>query len=274
MSLQRSLAHCRMVKTRSRPCFVRSDSARRSRRSVVNVLLIEDDVETAVFVVESLRRIGHDVHHAATGQDGLALAASQGYDLLVIDRMLPDLDGLVVAERLRAECDDRPILFLTTLGGIADRVEGLNSGHDDYLLKPFAFSELVARLEALMRRASGYTVATHLRLADLEVDRLRRTAVRAGQAIDLQPTEYRLLEYLMLNAGQTVTKTMLLEHVWGFHFEPGTSIVETHISRLKRKIDRKSGESLIETVRESGGYRLRDRVSALPHDPSPRGTTK
>jgi two-component system OmpR family response regulator len=186
------------------------------------------------------------------------MAMARGHDVLIIDRMLPDLDGLAVARQLRMDGDDRPILFLTTLGGVADRVEGLDAGGDDYLIKPFAFSELVARLGALIRRSSGRTVTTHLRVADLELDRLRRTVARAGQAIDLQPSEYRLLEYLMLNAGQPVTKTMLLENVWGFHFEPGTSIVETQISRLRRKVDREFDKPLIETARGGGGYCLRD----------------
>jgi two-component system OmpR family response regulator len=225
---------------------------------VVKILLIEDDAEAVRYIVATLGQVGHHVDHAATGRDGLALAAPRAHDLLIIDRMLPDIDGLAVARRLRVEGDDRPILFLTTLGGVADRVEGLDAGGDDYLIKPFAFSELVARLGALMRRATGKTIITHLNVADLELDRLRRTVVRAGRTIDLQPNEYRLLEYLMLNAGQPVTKTMLLENVWGFHFEPGTSIVEIQISRLRSKIDRGFDKPLIETIRGGGGYCLRD----------------
>lgn len=224
----------------------------------MNILLIEDDAEMARFVVSGLGQVGHEVDHVAAGQAGLAAATTRAHDLLIIDRMLPDLDGLAVARQLRATGDDRPILFLTTLGGVADRVEGLDAGGDDYLIKPFAFSELVARLGALARRASGRAITTHLRVADLELDRLRRTVVRADRAIDLQPSEYRLLEYLMLNAGQPVTKTMLLENVWGFHFEPGTSIVETKISRLRSKVDREFNKQLIETVPGGGGYCLRD----------------
>jgi len=224
----------------------------------VKILLIEDDAEMARFVVASLREVGHAVEHAAGGQSGLTMAGDREHDILIIDRMLPDIDGLAVARRLRVDGNDRPILFLTTLGGVADRVEGLDAGGDDYLIKPFAFSELVARLGALMRRASGRTVATLLRVADLELDRLRRTVARAGRSIELQPSEFKLLEYLMLHTGQPVTKTMLLENVWGFHFEPGTSIVETQISRLRSKVDREFDRPLIETVRGGGGYCLRD----------------
>lgn len=224
----------------------------------MKILLIEDDAEMARFVVAGLHEVGHAVDHAAGGQPGLAMAGDREHDILIIDRMLPDLDGLAVARRLRLEGDDRPILFLTTLGGVADRVEGLDAGGDDYLIKPFAFSELVARLGALMRRASGRTVTTLLRVADLELDRLRRTVARAGRSIELQPAEFKLLEYLMLHTGQPVTKTMLLENVWGFHFEPGTSIVETQISRLRSKVDREFDRPLIETVRGGGGYCLRD----------------
>ena len=222
----------------------------------MNVLLIEDDAETAEFVIEGLGQIGYQIDRATTGQKGLALAASREHDLLVVDCVLPDLDGLTVARRLRMDGDDRPILFLTALGSVFDRMEGLEAGGDDYLAKPFALSELVARLGALMRRASGRMLAIHIRVADLELDRLHHTVVRAGRTIDLRPTAYRLLEYLMLHAGQSVTRAMLLENVWGFHFEPGTMIVETTVSRLRNKIDRDFDRPLIETVQ--GGYCLRD----------------
>jgi two-component system OmpR family response regulator len=223
----------------------------------MKVLVIEDDLATLDYVTYGLEQHGHVVDRATDGRDGLIMGRTPGYDVLVVDRMLPGMDGLSVVKALRGAGIETPTLFLTTVGGIADRVAGLEAGGDDYLVKPFAFSELVARLRALIRRASGKTITTHLCVADLELDRLRRTVARAGRTIDLQPNEFRLLEYLMLNAGQPVTKTMLLENVWRFHFEPGTSIVETQISRLRSKIDRAFDKPLIETVR--GGYCLRDR---------------
>lgn len=222
----------------------------------MKILLIEDDAMTAEHVVRSLRQHGHVVDHALTGRDGLLLAAGEPYDVMIVDRMLPGLDGLGIVRTIRAAGVLAPVLFLTTLGGIDDRVEGLNAGGDDYLVKPFAFAELLARINALARRPPITAAETTLRVADLEIDLLKRTAVRAGRKIDLQPQEFRLLEYLVRHAGRVVTRTMLLENVWEFHFEPQTSVVETHVSRLRSKIDRGFATELIHTVRGSG-YCLR-----------------
>ena len=195
------------------------------------------------------------VDAAANGRDGLFLAAGEAYDVMIVDRMLPGLDGLGIVKTVRAAGVTTPVLFLTAMGGIEDRVEGLEAG-DDYLVKPFAFAELLARINALARRPPMAQVPTVLRVADLEMDLIGRKVRRAGQEIDLQPREFRLLEYLMRNAGRVVTRTMLLEHVWEFHFDPRTNIVETHISRLRSKIDRGFDAELLETVRGSG-YLLR-----------------
>ncbi|MGK9231412.1 response regulator transcription factor [Inquilinus limosus] len=227
----------------------------------MQILLIEDDIETAQHIIASLRDADHTVDHCVTGADGLARAAAARSGcaprLLIVDRMLPDIDGITLASRLRQDGNTVPILFLTTLGGVSDRVEGLNAGGDDYLVKPFAVAELLARIDALARRAGAAAVETALRVADLEIDLLKRTATRAGQSIDLQPREFKLLEYLMRHSGQIVTRTMLLEHVWEFHFEPQTTVVETHISRLRSKIDRGFEAPLLDTVR-GVGYCLRD----------------
>jgi two-component system OmpR family response regulator len=195
------------------------------------------------------------VDAAANGRDGLFLAAGEAYDVMIVDRMLPGLDGLGIVKTARAAGVTTPVLFLTTMGGIEDRVEGLAVG-DDYLVKPFAFAELMARINALARRPPIAQVPTVLRVADLEMDLISRKVRRAGREIELQPREFRLLEYLMRNAGRVVTRTMLLEQVWEFHFDPKTNIVETHISRLRSKIDRGFDTELLETVRGSG-YLLR-----------------
>jgi two-component system OmpR family response regulator len=218
----------------------------------MKILLIEDDPHTAEYVANGLREHGHVVDHAASGRDGLLLASGGAYDVMIIDRMLPGLDGLGIVKTIRAAGTRAPVLLLTTLGGVNDRVEGLEAGADDYLTKPFAFAELLARLNALARRPPMVDEATVLRVADLELDRLKRTVTRSGRRIELQPQEFRLLEYLMRHAGQVVTRTMLLENVWEFHFDPHTSIVETHISRLRAKVDREFGDELIHTVRGSG----------------------
>ncbi len=222
----------------------------------MKILLIEDDAQTARHITNSLRQHGHVVDHAADGRDGLFLAAGAPYDVMVVDRMLPGLDGLGIVKTIRGAGIKTPILFLTTLGGIDDRVEGLEVGGDDYLVKPFAFAELLARVNALVRRPPMATIETTLRVLDLEIDLMKRAVSRAGRRIDLQPQEYRLLEYLMRHAGRVVTRTMLLEHVWEFHFDPQTSVVETHISRLRGKVDRGFAVELIHTVRGSG-YCLR-----------------
>jgi two-component system, OmpR family, response regulator len=222
----------------------------------MKILIIEDDPETAAYIANGLKEHGNTVDHAPNGRDGLFLAAGESYDVLIVDRMLPGLDGLGIVKTIRGAGVKTPVLFLTTLGGIDDRVEGLEAGGDDYLVKPFAFAELLARVNALARRPPMTTVETTLRVADLEMDLLKRTVVRAGRRIDLQPQEFKLLEYLMRHAGRVVTRTMLLEHVWEFHFDPQTSVVETHVSRLRGKIDRGFGAELIHTVRGSG-YCLR-----------------
>jgi two-component system, OmpR family, response regulator len=215
-------------------------------------LLIEDEPHTAAYIKRGLEQQGHVVDHASNGGDGLMLGSDQSYSVLIVDRMLPGNDGLTMVKALRGDGVKTPVLFLTAIGGIDDRVAGLEAGGDDYLVKPFSFSELLARLNALARRPPLVEVETVLRVADLELDRLRRTVKRAGRKIELQPREFTLLEYLMKNGGRLVTKTMLLENVWNFHFDPRTNIVETHISRLRSKIDRGYEAVLIQTIRGSG----------------------
>lgn len=222
----------------------------------MKILLIEDDAGTAQHIIKSLRQHGHVVDHASNGRDGLFLAASESYEVMIVDRMLPGLDGLGVVKTIRGAGIKTPVLFLTTLGGIDDRVEGLDAGGDDYLVKPFAFAELLARINALVRRPPITAVNTTLRVADLEMDLLKRTVVRDGRRIELQPQEFKLLEYLMRHAGRVVTRTMLLENVWEFHFDPQTNVVETHISRLRSKVDRGFAAEIIHTLRGSG-YCLR-----------------
>ena len=221
----------------------------------MRILLIEDDRETAEYVVAGLQGEGHDLQVAADGRAGLLRAAAELWDLLIVDRMLPGLDGLAVVRTLRTSGITVPVLFLTTMGGIDDRVVGLNAGGDDYLTKPFAFIELAARVNALGRRPQRTAPETMLRVADLELNLLTRVVRRGGEEVELQPREYALLEYLMKHAGQVVTRTMLLENIWGFHFDPRTSLVESHVSRLRGKVDRGRTE-LIQTVRGSG-YSLR-----------------
>jgi two-component system OmpR family response regulator len=221
----------------------------------VKILLIEDDRETAGHIVHALESQGHNVEQAHDGIEGLAQARAGEHSALIVDRMLPGMDGLSLVKQLRAEGRQTPVLFLTTMSGLDDRVEGLEGGGDDYLVKPFAFSELLARVNAITRR-HGESEPTRLRAGDLEMDLIRRTASRGGKSIDLQPQEFRLLEYLLRNAGRVVTRTMLLENVWDLHFDPRTNIVETHLSRLRSKIDRGFGAELIHTVR-GAGYILR-----------------
>ena len=220
------------------------------------VLLVEDDTETAAYIARSLKEHGHVVNHAATGREGLLLATQSQHDVLIVDRMLPGMDGLALVKTLRGAGCAVPILLLTTLSGIDDRVEGLNAGADDYLVKPFAFSELLARLNALARRPPPAQVQTMLQVADLKIDLLRRKVMRGNEIIDLQPREFQLLEFLMRHADQIVTRTMLLEGVWEFHFDPKTNVVETHISRLRSKVDRGRDPELIQTIR-GAGYCLR-----------------
>ena len=222
----------------------------------MRILVIEDDHETRDYLVQGLEESGHVVDAASEGRDGLFLALDQEYDALVVDRMLPGLDGLSIIETFRSSGRRAPVLILSALGEVDDRVEGLRRGGDDYLVKPFAFSELEARLEALVRRGDGEAVETRLQVADLEMDLLTRQVKRAGRAIELQPREFRLLEFLMRHSGQVVTRTMLLERVWDYHFDPQTNVIDVHVSRLRRKVDRDFHQPLIHTVRGSG-YVLR-----------------
>jgi two-component system OmpR family response regulator len=215
-------------------------------------LVVEDDSETAAYVTRGLREQGHAVDTVSTGRDGAFLAGNESYDAIIMDRMLPGMDGLALVKMLQELGVKTPVLFLTALGGIDDRVEGLNAGADDYLVKPFAFSELLARLHALVRRPPLSPHQTALRVGDLEMDLLKRLVTRSGVAIDVQPREFMLLEFLMRHAGHIVTRTMLLEGVWEFHFDPKTNIVETNMSRLRSKLHREGAPELIQTIRGSG----------------------
>ena len=219
---------------------------------MMRVLIVEDDQETADYICSSMRELGHVFEHVADGKAGFLSALDSDFDVMVIDRMLPGLDGLSLVKSIRSADVATPIIFLSAMGGINDRVDGLEAGADDYLVKPFAFSELSARLSALARRPPMQAEETKLQLADLEVDLIRHTVVRAGVPIAVQPREFRLLVYLMRNAERVVTRTMLLEGVWDFHFDPKTNVVETHISRLRNKIDKSFDRPLIHTVRGSG----------------------
>lgn len=223
---------------------------------MLRILLAEDDPETRQFVERGLREQGHNVLAAERGEDALHLGLTEALDVIVLDRMLPGLDGLGVLKRLRAAEIAVPVLMLTALGRIEDRVDGLQAGADDYLVKPFAFSELAARVQALARRRAPASVATVLQAGGIEMDLLRREVRREGRAIALQPREFRLLEELLRNAGQFVTRTMLLERVWDFHFDPQTKIVETHMSRLRAKLNDGFASDAIETAR-GAGYRVR-----------------
>jgi two-component system OmpR family response regulator len=223
----------------------------------MRILVVEDDKDVAGFVVKGLRESGHVVEHADNGRDGLFLAASEPFDAIILDRMLPGgIDGLRILETLRSQRNTVPVLFLSALGQVDDRVLGLKAGGDDYLTKPFAFAELLARVEALTRRGKGEGPVTKLAVGDLEMDLLSRSVRRAGQKIDLQPREFLLLEYLMRHAGQVVTRTMLLEGVWDYHFDPQTNVIDVHVSRLRQKVDKPFPTALIHTVRNAG-YMLR-----------------
>jgi two-component system OmpR family response regulator len=218
----------------------------------MKLLLVEDDKDGGAYLKKALAEAGHTVDHAVGGREGLLLAAGEPYDVIVLDRMLPEMDGLAILRTVRAAGVKTPVLLLTALGGIDDRVEGLEAGGDDYLVKPFAMAELLARVNALARRPPPQDVQTTLQVADLKLDRLKRTVMRGGARIELQPREFQLLEYLMRNRDRVVTRTMLLESVWDFHFDPKTNIVETHMSRLRAKVDRGQGRELIHTVRGAG----------------------
>ena len=223
---------------------------------LVRILVIEDDKAVARFVGNGLDELGYTVDVATDGNEGLFLATSESYDAVIVDRMLPNVDGLTIVQTLRASNKTVPVLFLSALGEVDDRVRGLEAGGDDYLTKPFAFSELKTRLEALMRRTSASDApVTELVVEDLVVNLLSRKVSRAGTDIDVQPREFRLLEYLMRHAGQVVTRTMLLEHVWDYHFVPQTNVIDVHISRLRGKVDKGFDKPLLQTVR-GAGYRL------------------
>jgi two-component system OmpR family response regulator len=223
----------------------------------MRILVVEDDKDVAGFVVKGLKEAGHVVEHTDNGRDGLFLAASENFDAIVLDRMLPGgIDGLRLLETLRAQNNNTPVLILSALAQVDERVRGLKAGSDDYLTKPFAFAELLARVEALARRGKGEGPATKLVAGDLEMDLLSRGVKRAGQKIDLQPREFRLLEYLMRHAGQVVTRTMLLEGVWDYHFDPQTNVIDVHVSRLRQKVDKPFPTPLIHTIRNAG-YMLR-----------------
>ncbi|MBV9076260.1 MAG: response regulator transcription factor [Methylobacteriaceae bacterium] len=225
----------------------------------MRILIIEDDREGSAYVAKAFREAGHAADQAHDGLDGYAMARDGDYDLVVVDRMLPKLDGLSLIRSLREQKVDTPVLILSALGQVDDRVKGLRAGGDDYLTKPYAFSELLARAEVLARRGSGTRggEATSFTVGDLVLDRLSHRVTRAGQDIPLQPREFRLLEYLVRHAGQVVTRTMLLEHVWDYHFDPQTNVIDVHVSRLRAKIDKGHDRPLIHTVR-GAGYMVRD----------------
>ena len=222
----------------------------------MRILVIEDDREAATWLLKGLAESGHVADLAADGEQGLALAREKVHDVLIVDRMLPKIDGLTVIKTLRTEGVTAPVLILSALGDVDERVKGLRAGGDDYLAKPYSFSELLARIEGLSRRRHQGPQLTRLKAADLELDLLARTVTRSGRPILLQPREFKLLEYLMRNAGHVVTRTMLLENVWDYHFDPQTNVIDVHVSRLRAKIDKGFDEPILQTVR-GAGYMLR-----------------
>jgi len=221
----------------------------------MRILIIEDDLEAAEAMARGLGEAGYDCVQAADGAAGLAQAQKRGFDVLIVDRMMPKMNGVEVVSTLRREGDATPVLFLSALGEVADRVDGLTAGADDYLVKPYAFPELIARVEALSRRRETGAVATTLKVGDLEMNLIARTVHRGTTEIDLQPREFQLLEFMMRHAGQSVTRTMLLEKVWEYHFDPQTNVIDVHISRLRSKIDKGFDRQMLQTVR-GAGYRL------------------
>jgi two-component system OmpR family response regulator len=221
----------------------------------MRILIIEDDRKTADYLAKGLGESGYTVDRAGDGREGLFMATSGQYDAMVVDRMLPGMDGLAIVQSLRAQNNATPVLILSALGQVDDRVRGLQAGGDDYLTKPYAFSELLARVQSLLRRRKPDAAATTLKVGDLELDLLARTARRAGKAIELLPREFRLLEFLMRHAGEVVTRTMLLERVWDYHFDPQTNVIDVHVSRLRQKIDKGFAPPMLHTVR-GAGYRL------------------
>lgn len=223
----------------------------------MKILIVEDDEEAAKFLIKGFGEAGHNPIHAADGETGLHLTKTEQFDVLVLDRMLPKLDGLSLLKQVREDGDNTPALILSALGAVDDRVEGLRSGGDDYLTKPYAFSELLARVEVLSKRISNDDNETALKVGSLELDRLSREVSREGKKILLQPREFRLLAYLMKNAGTVVTRTMLLEKVWDYHFDPQTNVIDVHISRLRGKIDKDFDEPMLLTIR-GAGYKLQE----------------
>jgi len=223
----------------------------------MKLLLIEDDLQAAEYLIKSLREIGYSVDHSPDGRDGLEKATQRHYDVIIADRQLPHVDGLTIITSLRERNDRTPVLILSALGTVDDRVHGLKAGGDDYLTKPFAFAELLARIEALSRRGSALAESSRLKVADLELDLLARKVTRAGQNIDLTTKEFQLLEFLMRRPGQVVTRTMLLEGVWNLHFDPQTNITDVHMSRLRNAVDKGFARPLIHTVR-GAGYVLKE----------------
>jgi two-component system OmpR family response regulator len=223
----------------------------------MRILLVEDDRKIASFVIKGLKAAGYAVDHASDGEEGLHLALTQPYDTAIVDIMLPKLDGLTLIGKMRAANVSTPVIILSAKGSVDDRVKGLQTGSDDYLTKPFAFSELLARVQALMRRAGGISEPTRLNLGDLSMNLITREVTRGGRRIDLQPLEFSLLEYLMRNAGRVVSKTMIMEHVWDYNFDPQTNVVEARMSRLRDKINRGFDRKLIQTVR-GVGYVLKE----------------
>ena len=227
-------------------------------RQAMRILVIEDDREAASWLVKGLAEAGHVADHAADGEEGLGLALEAVHDVLIVDRMLPKIDGLTIIRKLREHNIKTPVLILSALADVDERVKGLRAGGDDYLGKPYAFAELIARVENLGHRAKEAPQTTRLKAADLEIDLLTRTVTRAGKPILLQPREFKLLEYLVRNAGHIVTRTMLLENVWDYHFDPQTNVIDVHISRLRAKNDKGHDEPILQTVR-GAGYMIRDK---------------
>jgi len=223
----------------------------------LRALIVEDDKKIASFLIKGLKQEGFAVDYAVNGEDGLHLALHEPYDVAIVDIMLPKLDGLSLIEEMRRNKVNTPVLILSAKRTVDDRIKGLQSGGDDYLIKPFAFSELLARVQALIRRATGATEPTHITISDLSMDLLRREVTRSGKRIDLLPLDYALLEYLMRNAGRVVSKTMIMEHVWNYNFDPGTNVVEARVCSLREKIEKGFGKKLIHTVK-GFGYVLRE----------------
>jgi len=221
----------------------------------MQILIVEDDLEAAEAMARGLTEVGHDCQRAADGEQGLSAARAGEFDVMIVDRMMPKMNGVELVESLRREGDRTPVLFLSALGEVGDRVDGLQAGADDYLVKPYAFAELIARIEALARRRETGSVQTLLKVGELEMDLIARTVHRQGKEIDLQPREFQLLEFMMRHAGQSVTRTMLLEKVWHYHFDPQTNVIDVHISRLRSKIDKGFDRPMLQTVR-GAGYRL------------------